>query len=132
MPTLVMTGGTRGLGRAVVDRVLALPDWRIVLLARGAKSLAGLAPAIASRVDVVAADLADLRSVQGRSQQLGGRRHRSARPQRRPTVLAQRPRLGRRLRASFRGQPPGACTHRRSVGTAHGARRADRTYDQRI
>ena len=64
MPTLVMTGGTRGLGRAVVDRVLALPDWRIVLLARGANPLAGLAPAIASRVDVVAADLADLRSVQ--------------------------------------------------------------------
>ena len=59
-----MTGGTRGLGRAVVDRVLALPDWRIILFARGANPLTGLAPAVASRVDVVAADLADLRSVQ--------------------------------------------------------------------
>ena len=64
MRTLVMTGGTRGLGRAVVDRVLALPDWRIILLARGANPLPGLAPAVASRVDMVAADLADLRSVQ--------------------------------------------------------------------
>ena len=64
MRTLVMTGGTRGLGRAVVDRVLALPDWRIILFARGANPLTGLAPAVASRVDVVAADLADLRSVQ--------------------------------------------------------------------
>jgi NAD(P)-dependent dehydrogenase (short-subunit alcohol dehydrogenase family) len=64
MRTLVITGGTRGLGRAVVDRVLALPDWRIILLARGANPLTGLAPAVASRVDVVAADLADLRSVQ--------------------------------------------------------------------
>ena len=64
MRTLVMTGGTRGLGRAVVDRVLALPDWRIILLARGANPLNGLAPAVASRVDVVATDLADLRSVQ--------------------------------------------------------------------
>ena len=64
MRTLVMTGGTRGLGRAVVDRVLALPDWRIILFARGVNPLTGLAPAVASRVDVVAADLADLRSVQ--------------------------------------------------------------------
>jgi NAD(P)-dependent dehydrogenase (short-subunit alcohol dehydrogenase family) len=64
MRTLVMTGGTRGLGRAVVDRVLALPDWRMILFARGANPLTGLAPEVASRVDVVAADLADLRSVQ--------------------------------------------------------------------
>ena len=64
MPTLVMTGGTRGLGRVVVDRVLALPGWRIILLARGTNPLTGLPPAVASRVDIVAADLADLRSVE--------------------------------------------------------------------
>ena len=64
MRTLVMTGGTRGLGRAVVDRVLALPDWRIILFARDVNPLTDLAPAVASRVEVVAADLADLRSVQ--------------------------------------------------------------------
>jgi NAD(P)-dependent dehydrogenase (short-subunit alcohol dehydrogenase family) len=64
MRTLVMTGGTRGLGRAVVDRLLALPDWRIIVLARDGKALSGLAPAVAGRVEVVAADLADLHSVQ--------------------------------------------------------------------
>jgi NAD(P)-dependent dehydrogenase (short-subunit alcohol dehydrogenase family) len=64
MHTLVMTGGTRGLGRAVVDRVLALPDWRIIVFARGASHLSELSAAVASRVDVVAADLANLHSVQ--------------------------------------------------------------------
>src|SRR6476620_12343146 len=64
MHTLVMTGGTRGLGRAVVDQVLALPDWRIIVFARGANHLRDLSPEVASRVEVVAADLADLHSVQ--------------------------------------------------------------------
>src|SRR5262245_50281314 len=64
MHTLVMTGGTRGLGRAVVDRVLVLPDWRIIVIARGANHLRDLSPEAADRVEVVAADLADLRSVQ--------------------------------------------------------------------
>ena len=64
MPTLVMTGGTRGLGRAVVNRVIALPGWRIILFARGGNALADLATTPANRVDVVAADLADLHSVE--------------------------------------------------------------------
>jgi len=64
MHTLVMTGGTRGLGRAVIDRMLALPDWRIILFSRGGNPLSGLAHAVASRIDVVTADLADLHSVQ--------------------------------------------------------------------
>ena len=64
MRTLVMTGGTRGLGRAVVGRILARPDWRIIVLARGTNPWSDLSPAIANRVDFVTADLADLHSVQ--------------------------------------------------------------------
>ena len=52
------------MGRAVVGRILARPDWRIIVLARGTNPWSDLSPAIANRVDFVTADLADLHSVQ--------------------------------------------------------------------
>lgn len=63
MPTLVITGGTRGLGRAVVDWVLAEPAWRVIVMGRGGPTLPGLSPANAARVQVVPAELSDLRAV---------------------------------------------------------------------
>lgn len=71
MRTLVMTGGTRGLGRAVVDWFLARPDWRILVLARG--PIPGLAPPDAARVEAIPADLGDLRSVQNACTSVLGR-----------------------------------------------------------
>ncbi len=63
--TLVMTGGTSGIGRRVVERMLAeRAEWRVVLLARESprsdelRTLAG-----AERLQTVAVDLASLVSV---------------------------------------------------------------------
>lgn len=63
MRTLVMTGGTRGLGRHAVEKVLARPDWRVVLLGRrpSATLPAELSPH--PRLEIIEADLADLKSV---------------------------------------------------------------------
>ncbi|MDX2203918.1 MAG: SDR family NAD(P)-dependent oxidoreductase [Hyphomicrobiaceae bacterium] len=78
MRTLVMTGGTRGLGRHVVEKVLARPDWRVLLLGRPAP--ASLAPELRPhpRLEMIEADLADLRSVDGACgevlQRMGGAR----------------------------------------------------------
>lgn len=63
--TLVMTGGTRGFGRRMVERLLAeYPDWRIILLARPSAQVSELAAtADAARLSIVDVDLASLASV---------------------------------------------------------------------
>lgn len=63
MPTLVITGGTRGLGRAVVDWVLAEPGWRVIVMGRGSATLPGLSPENTARVQIVPTELSDLRAV---------------------------------------------------------------------
>jgi NAD(P)-dependent dehydrogenase (short-subunit alcohol dehydrogenase family) len=64
---LVMTGGTSGIGRRVVERLLAeYPDWAIILLARlttRSRGLGGMRGC--ERLTVIGADLASLRSVDG-------------------------------------------------------------------
>jgi NAD(P)-dependent dehydrogenase (short-subunit alcohol dehydrogenase family) len=63
---LVMTGGTSGFGRRVVDRVISeRPDWRIVLLARRSSRVEALQADVgdSGRLSVVNADLSSLRSV---------------------------------------------------------------------
>jgi protochlorophyllide reductase len=63
---LMMTGGTRGFGRRMVERVLAeYPNWRVILLARPSPPLAEIeASHIASgRLSVVNADLSSLASI---------------------------------------------------------------------
>jgi len=63
--SLVMTGGTSGIGRRVVERLLAkYPDWRIFLLARPSvrsRELCGLRGS--ERLTVIDADLANLESI---------------------------------------------------------------------
>jgi NAD(P)-dependent dehydrogenase (short-subunit alcohol dehydrogenase family) len=63
---LVMTGGTSGIGRHVLERLLdEHPSWRITLLARPSYRVDELRalPTARGRLAVVLADLADLRSV---------------------------------------------------------------------
>ena len=63
---LVMTGGTRGFGRRMVDRLLAeFADWRVILLARPSPQLSALAadPSVASRLTIIDTDLSSLASV---------------------------------------------------------------------
>jgi protochlorophyllide reductase len=62
--TLVMTGGTRGLGRCAVEKLLENAGWRILVLARPSAEASALARS-SDRIEVVPADLADLRSVKG-------------------------------------------------------------------
>jgi NAD(P)-dependent dehydrogenase (short-subunit alcohol dehydrogenase family) len=65
---LVMTGGTSGIGRRALQRLLSeRPDWQIILLARPsarADELKAL-PGAGRRLIVEAADLASLKSVDG-------------------------------------------------------------------
>ncbi|HWV80292.1 MAG TPA: SDR family NAD(P)-dependent oxidoreductase [Hyphomicrobiaceae bacterium] len=60
-----MTGGTRGFGRRMVERLLAeQPDWRVILLARPSAHVSEFAAtADPARLSVVDADLANLASV---------------------------------------------------------------------
>jgi NAD(P)-dependent dehydrogenase (short-subunit alcohol dehydrogenase family) len=63
---LVMTGGTSGIGRRVVERLLAeRPDWSIILLARPSLRLDELksVPGADARLLAVSVDLASLGSV---------------------------------------------------------------------
>jgi NAD(P)-dependent dehydrogenase (short-subunit alcohol dehydrogenase family) len=64
---LVMTGGTSGIGRRVVERLLAeYPDWAIILLARltaRSRELEGMRGC--ERLTVIGTDLASLTSVNG-------------------------------------------------------------------
>jgi protochlorophyllide reductase len=63
---LVMTGGTRGFGRRMLERLLAEhQDWRVILLARASPHVATLeaAPSASGRVSIVDADLSSLASV---------------------------------------------------------------------
>ncbi len=63
---LVMTGGTRGFGRRMVERLLReRPDWRVILLARPSVQLDALVaePAAAERLTIVDTDLSKLASV---------------------------------------------------------------------
>jgi len=62
---LVMTGGTSGIGRRVVERLLAeYPGWTIILLARLSPRSRGLRQLRGSeRLTVIDADLASLKSV---------------------------------------------------------------------
>lgn len=62
MRTLVITGGTGGIGQAAVRYVLSQPEWRVIALTRNAAPIPGLSPQEAARVTVVAADLADLKA----------------------------------------------------------------------
>ena len=71
--TLVMTGGTSGFGRRMLERLLAeRADWRVLLLARASPRLAELAarPGAAARLTVIEADLADLASVAAAARQV--------------------------------------------------------------
>jgi len=63
--TLVMTGGTNGFGRRVVERFIEeMTDWRVLLLARPSPRTDGYpAGANGGRLDVVSADLTSLQSV---------------------------------------------------------------------
>lgn len=66
MQTLVMTGGTSGFGRRMVEQLLAgKPEWRILLIARPSERAASLAqvPGADGRLEIIPADLADLASV---------------------------------------------------------------------
>jgi len=60
MPTALVTGASRGLGRALVD-ALADRGWRLVIDARGGEALAAARAELAGRTDVVAlaGDVAD-------------------------------------------------------------------------
>ena len=63
---LVMTGGTRGFGRRMVERLLTeQPDWKVILLARQSTQLIDLVNSVAGadRLSVVDTDLASLDSV---------------------------------------------------------------------
>lgn len=61
MRTLVMTGGTRGIGRGAAEQVLARPDWRVLLLGRQASADPDLMRH--PRIELIEVDLADLHSV---------------------------------------------------------------------
>lgn len=65
--TLVMTGGTGGIGRRTVDLILdTAPGWRILLLARPSDRLDRLAASRASdRLQVIPVELGDLGSTRG-------------------------------------------------------------------
>jgi NAD(P)-dependent dehydrogenase (short-subunit alcohol dehydrogenase family) len=78
---LVMTGGTRGFGRHMVERLLnERPEWHVILLARPSEHLDALVSAAfaAGRLTVVDADLSRLASVDNAigtvRQQLDGRK----------------------------------------------------------
>ncbi len=63
---LVMTGGSRGFGRRMVERLIAdHSDWRVILLARRSQHLADLEASVSdpSRLSVVDTDLSSLASV---------------------------------------------------------------------
>lgn len=60
--TLVMTGGTRGLGRRAIEKLLQGPDWRVLVLARPSPEASEL-PERSDRITVIPTDLADLHSV---------------------------------------------------------------------
>lgn len=63
---LVMTGGTSGFGRRVVERMISeRPDWRIILLARPSPHVEALLADVGNsgRLTIVDADLSSLRSV---------------------------------------------------------------------
>jgi len=62
---LVMTGGTSGIGRRLIERLLVeLPQWTIILLARQSpRARELLALSDIERLTVIEADLASLRSV---------------------------------------------------------------------
>ena len=62
MRTLVITGGTGGIGQAAIRYVLSQPDWRVIALTRKGAPIPGLTPHEAGRVTPVAADLADLKA----------------------------------------------------------------------
>ncbi|HWT25135.1 MAG TPA: SDR family oxidoreductase [Solirubrobacteraceae bacterium] len=60
MPTAIVTGASRGLGRALAE-ALAERGWRLVLDARGAAALEAVRAALAERTEVIAVsgDVAD-------------------------------------------------------------------------
>ena len=64
--TLVMTGGSSGFGRRMLERLLAeRPEWRILLLGRPSARMADLErlPGAAERLTAIPVDLADLARV---------------------------------------------------------------------
>lgn len=70
---LVMTGGTSGFGRRMLEKLLAgQPEWHVYLLARSPERAADLmrVPAAAGRVHIISADLANLRSVASAADQI--------------------------------------------------------------
>ncbi len=70
---LVMTGGTSGFGRRMLERLLAEQgDWRIYLLARSPERAAALMgmPGTAGRLHIISADLASLRTVASAAEQI--------------------------------------------------------------
>lgn len=63
---LVMTGGSKGFGRRMVERLMAEhDDWRVILLARPSAHTTALgeSPAASGRLSIVETDLSDLASV---------------------------------------------------------------------
>ena len=71
--TLVMTGGTSGFGRHMLQRLLAgQPEWQVFLLARSPEKAADLMQSLgaAGRLKIVDADLASLQSVAAAADQI--------------------------------------------------------------
>lgn len=60
--TVIVTGATRGIGRATVDAILARGG-KVVAVARDEEALAGLEAIAAGRIRTVAADLSDVSRV---------------------------------------------------------------------
>jgi NAD(P)-dependent dehydrogenase (short-subunit alcohol dehydrogenase family) len=61
---LVMTGGTSGFGRRMVERLVREhPDWRVILLARPSAHATALAADLPERLAIVDTDLSSLASV---------------------------------------------------------------------
>jgi NAD(P)-dependent dehydrogenase (short-subunit alcohol dehydrogenase family) len=63
MRTLVMTGGTRGLGLRTVEMVLSRPDWRVLIIGRNFVPSPEIERLNKDRVDFVHCDLSELAAV---------------------------------------------------------------------
>lgn len=70
MRTLVMTGGTRGLGLRTIEMVLARPDWRVIIIGRNYVPSPEIERLGKDRVDFVHGDLADLAAVNAACDQI--------------------------------------------------------------
>jgi NAD(P)-dependent dehydrogenase (short-subunit alcohol dehydrogenase family) len=59
MPIAIVTGASKGLGRALTEALSARDEWEVVIDARRADELAEAADALGPRVQAIAGDVAD-------------------------------------------------------------------------